>query len=57
MERVPLYALGILRQSSVGLEVDMGDGGITSGKGWWEGKVRRGFPVWVMGNGEGGVGA
>ena len=41
----------------MGLEVDMGDGGITSGKGWWEGKVGRGFPVWVMGNGEGGVGA
>ena len=48
----PLYTLGVLRRSSVGLiEVMAGVGG--SG---WKGKEGNRFPVWATRVGEGGVG-
>ena len=50
----PLYALGVLRWSLVGLvEVMTGAGG---GGGGWKGKEGKRFPVWAIGVGEGGVG-
>ena len=49
----PSYALGVLRQSSVGFEVDM----TGSGRGGAAGGIGKRFPVWAMGVSEGGVGA
>ena len=49
----PLYALGMLRQSSVGLTVVIAGMG---GGGGWKGKEGKRFPVWATGVGKGGVG-
>ena len=49
----PLYTLGMLRWSSVGLvEVMTGVGG----GGGWKGREGKRFPVWATGVGKGGVG-
>ena len=58
MEGDPLYTLGVLRWSYVGLVEDMGRGicSGTSGAGGWKSKAGKRFPVWVMGVGDGGVG-
>ena len=52
----PSYALSMLRQSSVGLTVaigDVGEGVVGSG---YKGKEGKRFPVWATGVGDGGVG-
>ena len=51
----PLYALGMFRQSSVGLTVAIGDAG-AGGGGGWKGKEGKRFPAWAIGVGKGGVG-
>ena len=52
----PSYALGMLRCSSVGLEVAIGVGGGGGGGGGWKGKEGKRFPVWATGVSEGRVG-
>ena len=47
-----MCALGVLKQSSVGLTVVMAG----AGGGGWKGKEGKRFPVWATGVGEGRVG-
>ena len=47
----PSYALGMLRQSSVGLSMVIAGAG-----GGWKGKEGKRFPVWATRVDEGGVG-
>lgn len=56
VEGAPSYALGVLRKSSVGFTVAIGRGVGVVGKGGWNSKAGKRFPVWVMEVGDGGVG-